>query len=191
MPHGFAHEWLKSMKPTLLFSMLRAAIPALALLLALPGDAQTKNPAEYDLYIEVLRATRYFDTLRASLSATCAKINAESSFCAGFVKKLKLTPNTTLEDIALPHLKSHMTPEEAKETVEFWSTPASKVALTKMIAAMSNGSTYLPENNEIIAIQQFTNSPPGIALKRFQTDVALARAINIAIGNDVNPKHGT
>jgi hypothetical protein len=161
-------------------SMRQHAYAPLALALAVvlaPAFAQV------DVWREMLRATRYADTVRARLAYDCRTNSAYVSTAAlrGLCARFPDIPDRVIELATLPYARLHVSSTLAERAIAFWGSEPGMRLSRKMIAEIETGTQDQLSEDESSLLRERNQSDFGQALLALADDrdagIAVARAM--------------
>jgi hypothetical protein len=150
-------------------------------LFTLSGTVRAESPP--DIWSQVIRATNYAATAKASFKVGCKPENPLSLrpqyqlLCP----KLDSIPEAVIEEAALPYLKRHLTESTARQALAFWSTSRGASISKKIVQEIRTGALNQLTQSDLQILDKANKSEYGRALGAFAKDRegsgAVARAM--------------
>ena len=159
--------------------LLLAAVATVLLSLCRIGYVQ----AQSDAWAQVLRATNYAATTKASFRVGCRQSSPPASTPQYRVlcPKLDAIPGQVIEAAALPYLKRHLSEATAHQAIAFWSSSRGAGISRKIVAEIESGVHNQLTEEDLRLLDAANRSEYGLALSSFARDregsVAVARAL--------------
>jgi hypothetical protein len=137
-----------------------------------------------DLWSQAATALRIGATSKASYGPPCQPGDPRSSLQTyrEVCPKVSSIPDAIIDAASVPYLKRYLTEADAKEALEFWSSPSGKELLEKILREIETGVFNQLSPDDLALLEQVDNSNFGRALNKMLTDrewtFALIRVIH-------------
>lgn len=134
--------------------------------------ADTALPADSTVSARLLRALRYADTQRATITGLCQR-TPELKKTLAACHKAESVPDDVIENLAIPYVSKYISKSEAHDAIAFWESPSGKEIVRVMLIGIKTNNPNLLSNAQLALLDQFNHSEANSALIRFGKDSAL------------------